>query len=117
MFKETVAIFTAVFESVFGKTHWIVILNACASHAGFLRKKLWIDLFIYYIFFTPLSCSCGFPSLVKIVISCLVWTGEICNETGCHPEGSWNFLPTLCESLIKSILIFCRICYKAIGVF
>lgn len=104
-------------KSLFGKTCWIVILNVCASHAGFLRKGLWTDLFIYDIFFTPLSCSCGFPSLVKVVISCLVWPGEISKETGSCPGGSWNFLPTLCKSLIWSNLIFCKICYKARGVF
>jgi len=103
-------------KTLFGRTCWIVILNACASHAGFLRKGLWTDLFIYYIFFTPLSCSCGFPSLVKVVISCLVWPGQICKETGSCPQGSWNLLPTLCKSLIKLNLFLCKVCYKAIGV-
>lgn len=115
-FKETATISTAVLESLSGKTCWIVILNVCASHAGFLRKGLWTDLFIYDIFFTPLSCSCGFPSLVKVVISCLFWQGEISKETGFCPEGSWNFLPTLCKSLIKSNSILYEICSKAIGV-
>lgn len=104
-------------KSLFGRTCWIVIPNACASHAGFLRKGLWMELFIYYFFFfTPLSCSCGFPSLMKVVISCLVWPGENCKEPGTCPEGSWNFLPTLCKSLIIKNLILCKICYKAIGV-
>lgn len=115
VFKETATIATAVLESLSGKTCWIVILNACASHAGFLRKGLWTNLFVYDIFFTPLSCSCGFPSFVKVVISCLFWLGEISKETGSCPAGSWNFLPTLCKSFIKSNSILCKICSKAIG--
>lgn len=76
-----------------------------------------MDLFIYDIFLNPLSCSCGFPSLVKVVISCLLWLGESSKEIGSWPESSWNFLPTLYKSLMKSNSILCKICSKAIGVF